>query len=114
MNRKYRAARTDIEETIKKGLTVSEDFLYAKVSRSSAPKAGFAAVVSKKTEKTSSGRHLLKRRIHAAIESLLSAMDPDFNKTVVFFAKKANNPIPYVQIRKEVEKILKKSGFIGK
>ena len=55
---KYRATRLNIEDTIKNGIMISENFLYAKVSRKDSENAGFAIVVSKKIEKTSVGRHL--------------------------------------------------------
>lgn len=106
LSRKYRANRTDIENAIKMGQTVSENYSYAKVSRKDPEKAGFAIVVSKKIEKTSVGRHLIKRKISAAIEASLPKMSPDFKRTVVFFPKKTEKLISYQEIKKEIEKIL--------
>lgn len=111
LSRKYRASRKDIEDAIKNGMTISEAILYAKVSRKDSEKAGFAVVVSKKIEKTSVGRHAMKRKISAAIEENIKKMNPSFKKTVVFFPKKTEKPVPYAEIKKEVGEILKKVKF---
>lgn len=104
--RKYRATRKDIENAIKGGFTVDSNVLYAKISRKDAEKAGFAIVVSKKVEKTSVGRHLIKRRISDVLEKNLSKIPTDFKKTVVFFAKKREKVPEYAEIKKSVEEIL--------
>jgi len=111
LGRKYRASRKDIEAAIKSGAAVSFAVLYAKISRTDTEKAGFAIVVSKKTEKTSVGRHALKRKVSAAIEANIKKMGPNFKKTIVFFPKKTERPVPYAEIKKEVEEVLKKSRF---
>ncbi len=108
LSRKFRAERTNIEEAIKTGLNVPGLFLYAKISRKDSEKPGFAIVVSKKIEKTSVGRHEIKRSISAVIESNLYKISPDFKKTVVFFPKKVDKPLPYSSIKKDVEDVLKK------
>lgn len=112
LRNKYRAGRQDIEDTIKFGVTISENFLYAKISRKDGEKPGFAIVVSKKIEKTSVGRHRMKRKISAAIEENLKKIGADFKKTIVFFPKKTEKPISYKEIKKEVEEILKKARFL--
>jgi len=111
LRRKDRATRPNIEEAIKSGVTISELFLYAKVSRKDGNMAGFAIVVSKKIEKTSVGRHRIKRKISAALEANIAKMDPRFKRTVVFFPKKTEKPVPYENIRKDLQEILKKSRF---
>ena len=113
LSRKYRATRKDIEDAIKSGIMISGDFLYAKVSRINTEKPSFAIVISKKIEKTSVGRHHIKRIISAAIESNLPKMNSDFKKTVVFFPKKSEKPVSYDLIKKNVEEILKKISFYG-
>ncbi len=105
---KFRAKKVDIEQTIKSGINVYGSFLYAKVSRFDVEHAGFAAVVSKKVEKTSVGRHLLKRRINASIESYLPRIEPSNKKVIVFFVKKIQKIPKYSEIKKEVEEILNK------
>ena len=110
--RKYRATRIDIENTIKTGINLDSPILYAKV-RACPPKegkdpenTGFAIVISKKVEKTSVGRHLIKRRISDVIEKNLNKIKPDFKKTVVIFAKKTDKIPSYAEIKKDLESIL--------
>lgn len=88
LNRKYRASRSDIEETIKTGISIHANFLYAKISKKEVEKVGFAIIISKKNEKTSVGRHLIKRKISSFIEKNLSKINQNFKKTTIFFIKK--------------------------
>jgi ribonuclease P protein component len=111
LSRKYRATRPNIEDTIKTGTSIFGKFLYAKISRKEAEKVGFAIVISKKNEKTSVGRHLIKRKISSYIEENLSKINPNFKKTVVFFIKKTNEPIDYKEVKKDVDFVLEKIGF---
>jgi len=109
--RKYRATRADIEETIKTGISIFGKFLYAKISRKEIEKPSFAIVISKKKEKTSVGRHLIKRKISSYIEENLSKINPNFKKTVVFFIKKTTESLDYNEVKKDVEFVLEKLGF---
>lgn len=111
LNRKYRAKRANIDEVIKTGISIFGKFVYAKISRKDSEKPGFAIVISKKTEKTSVGRHLIKRKISSYIENFLPKINPEFKKTVIFFIKKSDSPISYIEVEKDVEFILKKAGF---
>jgi ribonuclease P protein component len=114
LSHKNRATRPNIEETIKTGPTIFGNFLYAKISRKDHEKAGFAIVISKKNEKTSVGRHLIKRRISSCIEKSLSKTNTEFKKTAVFFLKKDKKlPIPYSEIILDVDFILKKANFFA-
>ena len=106
--RKYRATRIDIENAIKTGITVDSPILYTKVSKKVPEKTGFAIVISKKVEKTSAGRHLIKRRISDVIEKSLPKIKPDFKKTVVIFAKKQDKIASYRVIKENLEGILAK------
>lgn len=108
ISRKYRPTRKVIEQAIKTGMNIPGLFLYAKVSKHSEEKPGFAIVISKKIEKTSVGRHLIKRRISAVLEDNILRINPDFKKTAVFFPKKADKPLTYSMIKKDVEEILKR------
>lgn len=113
LSRKYRATRENIEECIKKGSTIFSNFLYAKASKNDLTLPSFSIVVSKKVEKSSVGRHLIKRRISDALEVSLPKISPEFKKTLVIFAKNSKTTTPYLEIRKETENILKNSGFYG-
>ncbi len=106
--RKYRATRIDIENTIKTGVTLDSPTVYAKVSRKDPEKTGFAIVISKKVEKTSAGRHLIKRRISDVIEKNLDKIKPDLKKTIVIFAKKQDKIPSYKTIKEGVENIFGK------
>ena len=111
LSRKYRATRPNIEETIKTGISIFGKFLYAKISRKEAEKAGFAIVISKKNEKTSVGRHAMKRKISSYIEENISKMNPEFRKTIVLLIKKTKEPIDYKEVKKDIEFILEKVLF---
>lgn len=108
LSRRYRASKNDIEKAIKMGFTENSDILYAKISKNEADKLSFAIIVSKKVEKTSVGRHLIKRRISAAIESMIPKIKPDFKRTVVFFAKGQGKIPKYSEIVIGVEAIMSK------
>ena len=107
LNRKYRASRIDIEEAIKTGISIMGRFLYAKISKKDTDHGGFAIVVSKKNEKTSVGRHLIKRKISSYIEKNLKNIRPDFKKTVVFIVKKTEEKMSYEELEKDVDFVLK-------
>jgi ribonuclease P protein component len=106
--RKYRATRIDIENAIKAGITLDSPIVYAKISKRAPEKTGFAIVISKKVEKTSAGRHLIKRRISDIIEKNLSKIKPDLKKTIVIFAKKSEKIPNYADLKKDLESILTK------
>lgn len=111
IKRKYRATRANIDEAMKTGISVSGGFVYAKISKTEAKDMGFAIVVSKKIEKTSVGRHLIKRKISSYIEENLSKINPNFKKTVVFVVKKIDGLVDYIKAKKDVESILEKVAF---
>ena len=111
LNRKYRATRENIEGTSKTGISIFGNFLYAKVSKKETEKVGFAIIVPKKIEKTSVGRHLIKRKISSYIENNLSKINPNFKKTIVFFIKKIEKTLIYKEVEKDVDFILKKVAF---
>ena len=111
LSRKYRATRQNIEETIKTGVPIFGKFLYVKVSRKEAEKVGFATVISKKNEKTSVGRHFMKRKISGFIEENLARINPVFKKTVVFSIKNTNELLDYKEVKKDVEYVFEKIKF---
>ena len=108
LSRKFRATRKDIEDTIKTGITISKESVYAKISRHETERAGFAIVVSKKNSKTSVGRHMIKRKISSFIEENLKNINPNFKKTIVFFFKKTEIQFSYDETKNDVNSILKK------
>ncbi len=106
LSRKYRATRPEVEQVIKTGTTVSGNLFYAKISREAKEMPKFAIVISKKIEKTSAGRHLLKRRISSVIEKKIS--DIKTKKIAIFFPKKINERINYKKIKKDISSIIDK------
>lgn len=108
LSSKYRATRTNIEETMKTGQSIFGRFLYAKISRKEVEKAGFAIIVPKKYEKTSVGRHLIKRKISSYIEANLAKINPNFKKTIVFMMKKTSEQLDFKEVKKDVEFVLSK------
>ncbi|MFH0755377.1 MAG: ribonuclease P protein component [bacterium] len=104
LSRKYRAIRSDIEETIKTGISISGKFLFAKISKKEKQNLGFAIIISKKNEKTSVGRHIIKRKISSFIEKNLPKINSNFKKTIIFFLKKTNEPLICKKNFKEIEK----------
>jgi ribonuclease P protein component len=111
LGRKFRATRLNIEETIKTGLIINGKFLYAKFSRKEDKKPTFAIVISKKNEKTSVGRHLIKRKISSLLEQNIKQIGQNFKKTIVFLFKKDAGTLDWVEIEKDVDFILEKAGF---
>ena len=109
--RKYRATRADISDTMKTGEYFFGKVLNAKISRGKSEKPGFAIVISKKNEKTSVGRHFIKRKISSYIEENLAKISPNFHKTIVFLMKKSEPKINYSDVKKDVLLVLKKVAF---
>ncbi len=108
LSRKYRATRINIEETTKTGISTFGKFLFAKTSKKETDKPGFAIVISKKNEKTSVGRHKIKRKISGYIEQNIPKVNPKFKKTIVFFMKKVNEPLNYKEVEKDVKFVFEK------
>lgn len=70
LSRKYRIKKEDIEKIIKRGKGPIFDFFYVRIFTNNFSNKRFAVIVSKKTQKTSVGRHLLKRRIWAVLDEM--------------------------------------------
>lgn len=66
-------------------------------------KTGAGAVISKKTEKTSVGRHRLKRRILAVLRPWCAS-----DKTIVVYARSGSPSLPYKALHTELSELLTK------
>ncbi|MFA6340775.1 MAG: ribonuclease P protein component [Candidatus Paceibacterota bacterium] len=110
--KKYRAGRADIGETMKTGLNIPGTFLYAKISRKDSDRTSFAIVVPKRVEKTSVGRHGVKRKIRGFVEEKLPDLNPKTKKTMVFFVKDSKNPSFLAEARKDMENIMRKANLL--
>lgn len=71
-------------------------------------KPGFACVVSAKTAPRANRRNLIKRRVRAAMQGILSQLPP--GATLVFYAKKPAVSADSDAIRAEVCALARKSG----
>lgn len=67
----------------------------------------FSFVVPNKVIKTSVGRHLIKRRMSAVVETLLITQKPSIS--AIIFAKKDVSKVPFGEIEKEIIELLKKA-----
>ncbi|MEK7201602.1 MAG: ribonuclease P protein component [Patescibacteria group bacterium] len=65
--------------------------------------SGAGAVISKKTEKTSVGRHRLKRRILAVLRPWCAS-----DKTIVVYARSGSPSLPYAVLNTELSELLTK------
>ena len=108
LNKKFRATKKHIKETMEKGFFLHGDNIYAKISQKDYKKTLFAIIVGKKDCKTSVGRHTIKRKISSFLESKIGFFDKIRNKTVVFILKKTTGQIDYVKIKEDIEGIFKK------
>ena len=70
----------------------------------------FSFVVPNKVIKTSVGRHLLKRKMSASVEKLLTTLKPGF--LGIFLAKKDVSALPYGEIEKEIKELVKKAKLL--
>ena len=70
----------------------------------------FSFVIPNKIKKTSVGRHLIKRRLTAAVEKLLITIKPGFS--AIIFVKKDISTLPFTEVEKEVVELLKKAKIL--
>ena len=91
-SRKNRIPREKLEEIIKQSKSLGGDFFNIKFSENNLDFPRFSVIVSKKTCKSSVGRHLLKRKLVSAVRSNFGTSSGDYgafsNKDYVFFLKK--------------------------
>jgi len=71
----------------------------------------FGFVLPNKVIKTAVGRHLIKRKLTAAVESLLTSINPGFQ--VVVFVKKNPQPLSLLAIKYEISDLLKKGKMLN-
>ena len=106
--RKYRANKEDIEKAIKNGYNIQGNLVYIKVSREKKENTTFAVIIPKKIEKTSVGRHLLKRRVSVALEDYIKEKKEGIFKTIIVFPKKFEKIAKSSKIHDDVFEILSK------
>ena len=106
-----RIKKDSFSKIMKEGLFLHGINLYLRIlDRKDTLPTLLAFVVPAKVQKTSVGRHLIKRRLTAAVENLLITIKPGFS--VIFIAKKDISTLPYLELEKEVVDLLKKSKIV--
>jgi len=104
---KYRVKKDSFTKIMKEGVFVhSPNFYLRFIDKKDQLSSQFSFVVPNKVKKTAMGRHLIKRRLSAVVEKLLTTLKPGFS--VVFFVKKDVSQLPYSEVEKEVVELLKK------
>lgn len=103
---------------MKEGVFVHADNFYLRfLDRKDTLPTIFSFVVPNKVQKTSVGRHLVKRRMTAVVEKVILDAKPGFS--VIIFArpngvssgraKKDISKVPFEEVEKEIIELLKKA-----
>lgn len=108
---KRRVKKESFTEIMKEGVFVSGQNLYLrfKVKNGSTPSL-FAFVVPNKVEKTSVGRHLLKRRLSGVVEKLL--IDVKSGTSIIFMVKNNFSLLSSIELEKEIYSLLKRANLL--
>jgi len=96
--RRNRIHRTDFSATNKEKRTTTEHF---SCTRADSLTLKVGIIISKKTAKKSTDRHLLKRRISAVVEKI----KPQKAKYMIY-ARKGSETLTYAKIETEITKLL--------
>ena len=108
---KNRLKKEDFSTILKKGRFLHGQNLYIKYLKSENIDdiSRFSIVVPAKVQKTSVGRHLVKRRVSAAVEKLLKSSKPQYLCAFFVKTKEENGKI----LGQETEELLKKAGILN-
>jgi ribonuclease P protein component len=102
-----RVKKEMIPKILRNGSFLSgEHFTIQYLDRQDQRSTRFSLVVSGKVDKTSVGRHRIKRKMTAVVESILNTVKPGLS--VLIFAKKTAAELPYQGIQKEIVGLLSK------
>jgi ribonuclease P protein component len=105
---KRRIKKDSFDKIMKEGLFLHGTNLYLRVlDRKDSLPSLFAFVIPAKVQKTSVGRHLIKRRLSAVVENLLISIKTGLS--VILLAKKDVSTLPYLELEKEITELLKKA-----
>jgi ribonuclease P protein component len=109
---KRRVKKASFEKIMKEGVFVHGTNFYLKLlDRKDNSPSLFSFVVPNKVKRTSVGRHLIKRKITAVVENLLTTLKSGYS--VIFFTKKDVSALPYSDIEREMVELLKKARIIS-
>ena len=96
---------------MKEGVFMHAEHFYLKfLDRKDNKPSLFAFVVPVKVQKTSVGRHFIKRKMSAVVEKEIALIKAGFSG--IFFAKKDIFTVPYSDIKEEINKILMESKIL--
>ena len=100
-----RVKKEAFPKIMKEGLLLSTENFYARLlDRKDNKSSLFSFVVPAKVKKTSVGRHLIKRRMTAAVEKSLITQKLGFS--IIIFAKKDISTLPSSQLKIELGRLL--------
>lgn len=97
---------------MKEGVFQHADNFYIRIlNRQDNTPNNFAFVVPNKVKNTSVGRHLIKRKMSAAVEKVLPNTKPGVS--VIIFAKKDVSTSTFIKIEQEILDLLKKAKILS-
>ena len=102
----------DFDRVYKQGRTVNGPLFNLKYVPNNLPDSRFSFVISSKVEKLATRRNLIRRRLRAAVALLQGGVKPGFD--VVILIKKAALAVPYQDLAKQVEIILRQARLIAR
>ena len=112
LDKKHRLKeKKDFEEVIKKGKFYSEDLLVFKKIKNNLSRTRVGFVVSQKVSKKAVVRNKIKRRLRQIIKTNLAEIKPGFD--IIFFTKKGIEEKDFSEIKKTIEKLLKKAKLLN-
>jgi len=108
LSTKRRVKKASFEKIMKEGVFVNTTCFYLRrLKREDNSPTLFGFVVPVKVKKTSVGRHLIKRKMSAAVEKFLPGIK--LGLSIIIFAKNDVSKLPYVEVEKEILELLNKA-----
>lgn len=101
--------RKDFERIFKKGKAIIDKFLFLKFFKNNLKNSRFGFIVSLKVSKKSTTRNRIKRQLKAIIKENLSDIKLGLDVIIVAGTEIINKR--YQEIRKELERLLKKASL---
>jgi ribonuclease P protein component len=112
LSTKNRIKKESFAKIMKEGVFVlSDNFSLRLLGRKDNKPNLFALVVPNKVQRTSVGRHLLKRKMSAVIEKVFPSLK--LGHSIIVLAKKDVSQSPFAEIEKEIIVLLKKAKVLG-
>ena len=111
LSKQYRLKKKkDFDEVIKKGKFFKENFLVLKKAKNNLRWTRVGFVVSQKVAKKAVIRNKIKRRLRETVGTNLSRIRPGYD--IIFFSKKGIEEKEFLEIKKSIEKLLKKAKLL--